>query len=114
MSATIEELEHSVGECQKVIDHLQFLRRQESPTNKWLLSIGFTNVGTSDWPILLSPKSERGGPVCQVEVDTLMGCDGWKIGDEMITPPNSKWEVVLLLMGLGIEPSFIKEPPNAP
>lgn len=98
-------------------------RNQENRwTPKWLASIGFEDIGitTTDsgealkWPILRSPLGNRGGPGCHIYVDILMGCDGWEVGWEnsrsMITPPNTKWEVLFLMHGLGIEPSFMKEP----
>jgi hypothetical protein len=79
----------------------------EPVTEDWLRSVGFGEVGTDSWPALRSPDSRRGGPVCHVQYEPFLGCDGWFVGFagiEMgtITPPDCRGDVRRLAAALGI------------
>lgn len=80
----------------------------ETPvTVSWILDCGWI-IEEDVWPYYQSPKSTKGGPVCRLLFDPLMGCDGWRLasvpisGGEMFPPLETRGQVLRMCNVLGI------------
>lgn len=82
--------------------HPDDAERPDDP--QFLEQIGWTihRDGGGWWAV--SPESTNGGPVCQIEFDPNMGCDGWRLvhGDDLLSYQGTRGQLRSLCRGLCI------------
>lgn len=73
---------------------------EETVTEEWLRSIGFHP--RKFLGVLRIASEPKGGPICTLEYDPLGGCDGWRVGGELITPMETRGQLRALCSALMI------------